>query len=93
MGITIISRADISQKLQDHGQPLAYIERLAAEKKETLNLYSSSFNLDLEGKAIYVGWAESDSQFNRTRSKVTKEIEQEAVTFVVTKGQKGGRQQ
>lgn len=93
MGITTISRADLSQQLQEHGQPLARIERLVARQKETLILCSSNFPYHPEGKAICVGWAESDSQFNRIRSEATNEIEHEAATFVVTKGQKGGRYQ
>lgn len=93
MGITIISIADLSQQLQEQGQPLARIERLVAGQKETLILCSSNFPYHPEGKAIYVDWAESGNLFDRIRSKATNEIEQKAVTFVVTKGQRGGRQQ
>lgn len=94
MGITRVSEAeDLSQQLQEHGQPLAHVERLVAEKKETLLLCGIGSHDNPEGKAIYADWAEFDPQFDRIRSKATNEIEQDAATFVVIKGQKGGRQQ
>ena len=46
-----------------------------------------------EGKTIYFDRAELDAWLKRNRVKTTQEIEQEAATFVTTKGQKGARQQ
>ena len=46
-----------------------------------------------EGKTIYFDREELDGHLKRNRVKTVQEIEQEATTFVMTKGQKGGRQQ
>lgn len=43
-----------------------------------------------EAKKIYFDRAELDSWLKRNRVKTSQEIEQEATTFVMTKGQKGG---
>lgn len=43
-----------------------------------------------EGKTIYFDRAELDSWLKRNRVKTVQEIEQEATTFVLAKGQKGG---